>query len=62
MRMMKRHDEKRSESITVWVRPGVKAALSEISAKTGKPVTELVRGSLKTIHVTKDGLKRHEAD
>jgi len=59
---MKRNDEKRSQPITVWVRPDVKTALVEISAKTGKPVTELVRGSLSNIHVTKDGLKRHEAD
>lgn len=58
---MKPKEKRNSQPITVRVTPGMKTALSEISEKTGKPVTELVRGSLKTIHVTKDA-KQREAD
>jgi hypothetical protein len=58
---MKPIEEKRSQPITVRVRPGMKRALVSISEKTGKPVTELLRGSMKNIYISKDGLKREEA-
>jgi len=58
--MMKPIEEKHSQPITVRVTPKMKAALVEISKETGKPVTELVRGSLKTIHISKDELKRED--
>jgi len=59
--MMKRIEEKHSQPITVRVRPGTKRALVDISAKTGLPVTELVRGSLREIRIPKDGLKRERS-
>ena len=56
--MMKPIEEKRSQPITVRVTPGMKRALVEISERTGKPVSDLVRNSLKINHISKDGMKR----
>jgi len=58
---MKPIEEKRSQPITVRVKPEMKRALISISEKTGLPVTELLRSSMKTIYISKDGLKREEA-
>ena len=58
--MMKPIYEKQSQPITVRVKPGMKRALVDISEKTGKPVTELLRSSMKTIYISKDGMKREE--
>lgn len=57
---MKPIDEKRSQPITVRVRPGMKDALVEISQKTNVPISALVRESMKNITIPKDGLKRED--
>jgi len=58
--VMKPKDQKHSQPITVRVKPGMKAALVEISKQTGKPVTELIRNSIHTIAIPKDGMKKRE--
>jgi len=58
--MMKPIEEKRSQPITVRVRPGMKRALVDISEKTGLPVTEIIRGSLCEIRIPKNGMKTYE--
>jgi len=50
---MKPKEQKHSQPITVRVKPGMKAALVEISKQTGKPVTELVRNSMREIRILK---------
>jgi len=57
---MKPIEEKRSQPITVWVTPGMKRALVDISEQANKPVTEIIRNSLNTIHISKDGMKRED--
>jgi hypothetical protein len=57
---MKPIEEKHSKPITVWVTPGMKRALEDIAHQTGLPVTEIVRNSLNTIRIPKDGLKRED--
>ena len=55
---MKPIEEKRSEPITVWVRPEMKTDILAVSEKTGLPVAVLVRGLLTLI----TGMKPNEAD
>jgi len=58
--MMKSIEEKNSQPITVRVTPGMKAALVDIAKQANKPVTEIVRNSLNTITIPKDGMKRED--
>jgi len=51
---MKPIEEKHSQPITVWMKPGMKRALVGISEKTGLAVAELVRNSLREIRVPKE--------
>ena len=57
---MKPIEEKHSQPITVRVTPGMKRALVDIAKQANKPVTEIVRNSLKTIHISKDGTITHD--
>jgi len=57
---MKPIDQRNSQPITVRVKPGMKRALVEISEKTGLPVTEIIRNSIHTIAIPKDGLNKRE--
>lgn len=54
---MKPIEQKHSQPITVRVTPGMKTALIGIANQTGLPVTEIVRNSLTTIRIPKDGMK-----
>jgi len=57
---MKPIEEKNSQPISVRVKPEMKRALVDISKQTGLPVTEIIRNSLNTIHISKDGMKRED--
>jgi predicted DNA-binding protein len=59
---MKPKEQRNSQAITVRVTPEMKQALLHISEKTELPVTALVRGSMKTIHISKDGLMHERTD
>jgi len=57
---MKPKEQKHSQPITVRLKPEMKTALVGIAEKTGLPVTEIVRNSLTTIRIPKDGMKPND--
>jgi len=57
---MKPIEEKHSQQISVWVKPGMKRTLIDVSEQTGMPVAQLVRGLMKIIYIAKDELKANE--
>ena len=50
---MKPIEEKHSQQISVWVKPGMKRTLIDVSEQTGKPVAQLVRGLMKIVCIAK---------